>query len=331
METPVRAGAATLLLVALSGCTPLEVLDLTGVAANLPFEIAAPRLDPSPHAAALVRSGDTVAFRSSIPSDPRACERAQEDVAACADDDGDDLVDRWEDLLLDRLRPLVRFHRDEPLFRDQDRKPKAADVVAVGRVTPARDQAGHVRAFVLLVYHRDYGRCSVAGHLGDVERVVIDLEKTDEQLAVVGVYTAAHEYTPLDGSRAYEREQLPQLEFVEDRVTGEPRLVVYASAGKHATYVTRAACGAHGAVPCQKEACPDDVRIDRSLLFPIFNAGEPGRPRRAAPEPRLAAFDPWSPTAFCGFLPAWAMDNTRCAPAVPEKLRRDPFAGHAER
>ncbi len=328
MRSSIAAGPA--LALALLGCTPLEVLDLSGEQTDLPLDAVAVRLDPAPHRAALARAGGALTFRSSVPADAPTCAATTGGAGLCADADADDLVDFWEELLLDRLRPLVRMHADEPLFREREDFFRSPMVLGVGRVTPARETPGRIRAFVLLVYDRDYGRCSVAGHRGDVERVVYDLARTEDGVTVVGVYTAAHEYTPFDGSRALYGERLQELELVEDRVSGDLRPVVYASAGKHATYVSRRACGAHGAVPCQRESCPGEAGADRALLFPIFNAGEPGRPLPLLSRLNVN-FEAWAPVPFCGFGPVFHPDNTRCVAPVEEKLRKDPFAGHADR
>jgi hypothetical protein len=236
--------------------------------------------------------------------------------AICADLDGDGLADGWERIALDRWEPLVHLHSSEPMLGDL-----FGWAIAVGRIFPIA--GGHIRVLIALLYQRDYGRCSFTGHRGDVERVALDLlERPDGALELAGAYTAAHEYTSLDGSRLFTTaDALSQLEFVDD-ADGQLRWRVHVSSGKHATYATAAACAGHTAAVCAREDCPPPGTGGRDLLLSIGWAGEP---------PPVCEGPLWTDRPFCGLSASWTgMDRSPCAPPIREKLLRDPFAGHTE-
>ncbi|MCP4920539.1 MAG: hypothetical protein GY913_26875, partial [Proteobacteria bacterium] len=125
-------------------------------------------------------SGHAISLRSTLVA------RVEDCSSACDDVDGDGLVDAWEDLVLRRLRPVLTFDESEQLVDDE-----GAVLFGVGRVTPADD--GQVRVFLMTGYSSDYGRCGVAAHDGDSERVAFDLEVSGGDAHVVATYTAAHE------------------------------------------------------------------------------------------------------------------------------------------
>lgn len=230
---------------------------------------------------------------------------------ACTDDDRDGLVDAFEAVLLDRLRPVVFLHPDEPLLYDAD-----ARVGAVGRVATVAGRPERVRVFIALAYHYDYGLCGVSSHVGDSERVALDVvvtpHGTGTRAVVTRVYTAGHEGASGDTSAIVSG---TELELIGR--DGGVRWVVYAARAKHATYSSVAACGASGGM-CLGDQCA----AGDALLMPIVNAGEP-----RAPLPDLGdfAFDPdtvWSGARFCGDRPA---DPMPCTSPLRDKLVRDPF------
>jgi len=285
------------------------------------FEPAAPGEATEPFAltAWTERRGDAVALRTNLPRDPAACEGLPD--APCDDVDGDGLVDAWEDLVLERLRPSVTFDEAEPLFLDAD-----AVLFAVGRVAPAEAGEG-IRAFVMIGYSEDYGRCGVSAHPGDSERVVLDLAPVGGEpgdVEVVGLYTAAHEGTVTDHGTLLTGPALADADFPLDPFTGEPRWRVFASDGKHATYPTIQGCEDAEVVPCLDEDCaPDGVADPASFdrLPPIVNAGEDAFRRISALGPiGFPGDDAWTDQDFCG-------GGTRagCASSVRSKLLVDPF------
>ncbi|MEZ4236289.1 MAG: hypothetical protein R3F59_09035 [Myxococcota bacterium] len=238
---------------------------------------------------------------------------------ACDDVDADGLTDAWEDGLLDRLRPSLRFDESEPLLDDA-----TAVLAYVARVAPVGER---VRAFVMVGYSVDYGRCGLSGHNGDSERVALDLQPLAEgpgDAVLVGAYTAAHEGTVNDHGRVFVGDDLALLAFPGDPADGQPRWRVWPSDGKHATYGTLDDCEVFG-LPCLEEDCEADGVADPApytRLPPIVNAGEPDHPRLTS----LGAVgfpgdDAWADQDFCGGL-----GGLLCSSPVVEKLTVDPFA-----
>jgi L-ascorbate metabolism protein UlaG (beta-lactamase superfamily) len=257
--------------------------------------------------------GDAVALRTTLPADVDDCLALSDPNAPCGDADADGLVDAWEDLVLDLLRPTIRFDEAEPMFLDL-----GSVLHDVGRVAPVGD---HIRVFVMMGYSSDYGRCGATAHNGDSERVVLDLERLDGpgDVAVVGTYTAAHEGTVTDHGRLLQGNDLSAATFES------ARWVVFASDGKHATYSTIPDCEDAEWAPCLDEDCAPDAGADPDafdVLPPVINAGEADSPRWTD----LAAIgfrgeDPWLDQPFCGGRGR----GGSCSSSIRSKLLDDPF------
>ncbi len=240
-----------------------------------------------------------------------------DDCDDCLDRDGDGLFDGWEALVLDRFRPLLRFDELEQVVNDEE-----AALRFIGRVAPVGER---VRVFITIAYSRDYGACvGISSHDGDTERVALDLAlEGDGDARMVGAYTAAHEGTPLDGSRVYTGDDLGQLRFTEGE---EPRWLVFPSRDKHATYANIEICENVSPIPCVDEDCaPDGVddpeRFD--WLPQIHNAGEDDA--RLLDDLTAVGFPgetAWGEARFCGGRPM----PFGCSSPVREKLLNDPFA-----
>lgn len=237
-------------------------------------------------------------------------ERPREATAGCdCDADGDGLDDGWERSALENLKPGLQLHDDEPALCDRD-----ADVALVGRVTPVGDR---IRALIAIVYTADYGRCGAVAHRGDVERVALDLEPVagSSDAIVRSVYTAAHEYTSLDGSQVHD------ASVIAKSAAGNPRWIAYVSSGKHATYVSPADCRSQSDLPCAREACPDDNYLHVSYP-PITNAGEPDAGKADTLAIGRSEVEIWSDAIYC---PDISLDAGCGSSSVAEKLLRDPF------
>ena len=297
---------ALALAVLLAGCTQLDFLPLGE--ARLPYwdGLPADTWSDGVHTARALRTETAFRLFTDL---PMRCD-------GCADGDGDGLSDEWEAMVLERLRPVVALHEEEPLIQDP-----LAKVGAIGRVTPA--EGGHIRVFIILGYSFDYGRCAQGGHRGDSERIALDLEIAapavghevggDPALYAIDVsrfYTAAHEGTPTDASRI----SLPsEVEAIGD-VTGD-RWMIYAARAKHGSFPSRAACDTAADGTCTAEDC----QSFHLLLFPIVNAGEPDA--HLATETALGPI--WSDEPFCGGVDK---GDLPCASAPHGKLVDDPFA-----
>jgi hypothetical protein len=262
-----------------------------------------------------------LALHSNLPPAVDACLALPFADPPCDDLDADGLVDAWEDIVLDRLRPLRRLDEaesavDDPTFVHAD----------VGRVATAADGSYHL--MVMLGYTRDYGSCGFTAHNGDSERVVLALVPLPAEgeggVVMDQAYTAAHEGTPTDHGRTFVGDELAQLVFTPDPVAAEPRWVVFPSADKHATYATVEICEGISPVPCLDEDCgPDDV--DDPALYDVlplsFNAGELETPRLTDLTPAgFPGDDAWADQDFCGGL-----GGTGCSSSVRSKLLVDPF------
>lgn len=260
-----------------------------------------------------------LAFGCNLPRMLAAC--AEIEGAPCDDVDGDGLTDAWEDLALDRLRPLRRLDEGEMLLDDP-----AVILGDVGRVFAVAD---HIRVFMMLGYSLDYGSCGgISGHNGDSEHVALDLVDWPDGGAggvmVTAAYTAAHEGTATDASRLFGTDELNLLVFDADPTYGEPRWIVFPSRNKHGTYASIDICENISMVPCLDEDCgPDGVEDPAAFdVLPAFvNAGEPESPRvTALDELGFVGDDAWADQDFCG-----GQERTGCTAPVHEKLTIDPF------
>ncbi|MBK6512834.1 MAG: hypothetical protein IPG04_01625 [Polyangiaceae bacterium] len=263
--------------------------------------------------------GAVLVLETNLPSSPEAC--ALVNGAPCADADQDGLVDAWEDVVLDRLRPTLVLDEEEQLVSDA-----TAMTGIVGRVAPVD---GRVHVYMMLGYSKDYGSCGgFTSHNGDSERVVVALEHDPARgpggARLSAAYTAAHEGTITDHGRVFEGADLAELSYEVDPALLEPRWVVFPSANKHATYASIAICEGISVVPCFDEDCgPDRVADpdDFALLMPFVNVGEESFP--FVTELTVIGFpgdQAWVDQDFCGGL-----GGSGCSSAVREKLLVSPF------
>lgn len=267
------------------------------------------------------RVDGALALRTNLPARTDACAAVDATETPCEDKDGDGLVDAWESLVLEHLRPRVELDEDEAMLTD----PKGHFAI-VARVTPRDPKLGAqstVLAYMMLGYARDYGSCGVTAHNGDSERVALELRVNGGDAVVLKAYTAAHEGAVTDDGHIYEGAALGKELRYLDEAKG-PRWIVFPSANKHATYGSIEACEAHSSVPCLQEDCGADGVADRSayrLLAPFSNAGEPDKPLltdlTAAGFPGDQA---WVDQKFCG-----GRGGSSCSSSVLEKLTKNPF------
>jgi hypothetical protein len=270
----------------------------------------------------------SIMLETDLPALAGDCIAEKRPTFQCEDLDRDGLADAWEAVVLDRLRPLMRFDEDEQLFDD------AGSVLAdVARVALIEEKPLHARAFIMLGYSRDYGSSclGVTAHNGDSERVALDLVKPQAGLPgtveVVGAYTAAHEGSSEDRSRVFTGQDLgSKLRYVTDPESGEPRWIVYPSQNKHGTYANKDICEDASSVPCVQEDCaPDGVDnpMDFDMLPPIVNAGEDAQ--RLVIDLADVGFpgdDAWAKQNFCG---GGGGDRADCSSSVRSKLLNDPY------
>jgi hypothetical protein len=309
-----RALIAALLLC--GGCTELDILEV-GAPWNLPRADDGERWARPPYQARSVTENGRWEIRTDLPRQRNGCVGGEGRGELCEDRDHDGLLDTWEEMVLDRVRPIVRIGGDEDLLFDP-----GAMVGSVGRVAMVDDDT--VLVIIVLAYSRDYGRCSFTEHAGDTERVALRLRPLDGgSVEIVETYTAAHEYTTV-GSSA--RHVVDELTFADDPRNGQPRWRVFSAEGKHATYVTPAACDAHAAAMCLAEGCPGDRWApELELLIPVVNAGEEDAEMSVLEDawtwPFIGSY-PWDGREFCGDRES---SGVTCSPSLRSKLRADPF------
>lgn len=313
----------------LGACTDLDAL--SGREPTLPWSPAAERGllrgpdGASPYRVETAVTADGFELVTDLPREADDC-LADRGAAGCADHDRDRLVDEWEEVLLDRLRPFVRIDEGDPLRVDP--RGRVGSVGRVARLGGAGEAT--LRVFLVLGYSRDYGRCTFDEHLGDSERVVLDLAPSASArgaVRLVRAFTAAHEGTGQDSSDLFEGERLLELEYAEDPQLGQPRWVVYASRSKHATFASPALCEANESwIFCGDEDCAAG-RVDappNELLMPVVHAGEPDAPLadQMMDEPI------WDDVDFCGGL---GHGDEPCASPLREKLLLAPVLDAAGR
>lgn len=262
-------------------------------------------------------TGDALTLRTNLPARDAGCGGLAAAGAPCGDVDLDGLTDAWEDIALDRLRPLLRFDEDEQFLDDPD-----ALVVDIGRVAPGPGDPLEVVVFIVEAYSIDYGSCGFSGHDGDPERVALHMSALPGggpgDVVVTAAYTAAHEGTASDHSRLFSGADLSLLVHAGVAPSGEPRWVVFPSRDKHGTYATYDICENVSPIPCFDEKC--DGGADH--LPAVVNAGEDGARRiEDLSSVGFAGEDAWADQSFCG-----GIDSTNCSAKVRDKLLADPFA-----
>jgi hypothetical protein len=292
-----------LLVVVLSACTTLE--GLTSPESYQAFQ----RLDDRTRRAGGRVDFEEIGERFWLSTEiPAWCQ-------GCRDDgDLDGLADEWEALALDRLRPALAFHIDEPSFAEGD-----GGLFVLGRVT--RGQGDRLVVFYVFLWDDDAGRCSVARHHGDVERIVLELVEDPasdgRRFELTALYTSAHEATAVDASTILTRSELAAVERVRKSRDDDDRIVVQVAAGKHAFYV-------NGGCATEGSTCTEDLCAELPAVWPVVlrvhDVGEPWWPR-VPPLP----IDPWDYLPYCGSRARELV--FACAPPIAGKLELDPFWG----
>ncbi|MCC7156490.1 MAG: hypothetical protein IT161_18080 [Bryobacterales bacterium] len=195
-----------------------------------------------------------------------------------ADGDRDGVADALEQELLARFAPAFFLSSGECDAMPAEFVPGLADPRVMerngtiyGSVSPVQSPDG-AGSFVEVRYHHLWARdCGKAGHDLDAEQVVAlvtapNPDSPAEEWRAVYWYAAAHQGTVCDASHGLRASDARAVD------TGP---AVWISAGKHASFLNPARCGA---------GCGADVCIAPSLLRPpqIVNLGEAGAPLNGA-------------------------------------------------
>lgn len=251
--------------------------------------------------------------------------------ARCEDVDHDGLVDAWEDALLDRLRPRMALHPEEPLLDDPDGR--FGYVARVFR--PEGGPSDVVRVIIVTGFSYDpgvllLGKFPLSAHDGDSERVAVELTLRDggREAVMNRAYFAVHEHTLNDQSRLYATGELARELTMGKDESGQPRWVVFPSKGKHPEFANADACNDTSlrGTGLFREKCAESDAKSRPMLAPIVNAGEPDHHR--VDDLAVVGFpgdEAWALQKFCGGFRA-SPRLGGCAESVAEKLHDDPFA-----
>ena len=256
-------------------------------------------------------------LESNLPITLTLCQEMQYQNLDCTDLDQDGLLDQWEELALEYFRPFLLLDEAEPFLDDT-----TAVFAQIARVAPT---AEWIDLYIVLAWSKDYGRCGLSAHNGDSERVVIRLEKhEDNSASFFAVYTAAHEGEITDAGKVWQDAELGLLDFEMDPNTEFLRWVVYPSEAKHATFATIEHCENVSFIPCLDEDCaPDNVSDPNNwrILGSALRVGEEENP--LADELSSIGFPnefAWQDQLFCGGL-----GGDHCSSPVREKLLNNPF------
>lgn len=245
-------------------------------------------------------------------------------VLDCADLDQDMIVDDWENTMLSYLHPVLILDEQEPFLQDS-----TGHFAQIARVVYAPTNAMRVDIYIVLAWSKDYGRCGLTAHNGDSERIVLrlmlDSNQPDNYIwTLESLYTAAHEGEVTDAGHIWSGTDMAQLTYQTDAATNYPRLSVFPSEGKHATFGSIAACENVSFIPCLDEDCaPDNVSnpADWYLLSDVYNAGEQDFPiLNDLTSVGFAGDFAWDGSHFCGGL-----GGTGCSSPILEKLLNSPF------
>jgi hypothetical protein len=209
------------------------------------------------------------------------------DAGQGPDSDGDGLSDAVEADLAQRFLPNLSLH-------PQDTCPLGGIVY---RARPHPMDSSLVLVFYDHLYERD---CGIGSHTGDAESfsITVSLAKN----AVTAVKAISHRGTTCE--KITSCGTCGTLAACDLAPSGKPR--VYASRGKHGTYVQKSACSVFS-------LCPDDCAEGDQQGVPLINLGEPSAhlvgdltdagfitTANGWTKTELFHYDPWGPEKFSG-------------------------------
>jgi hypothetical protein len=276
--------------------------DRGGGLADVPRPDAdATEADPAPPEATPEAADDPVVDPAPDPAPDPALDMAPDpapepgpDVAPFVDDDQDGLDDLWESQVAEAYRPHLSLAVDDgcPLS------------LILFRLHPHPKGGGLVHVIYVVLYAKD---CGLNGHAGDdeVHAATIDPSVPPPD-GILAIRAIAHQDTGCNlVTDCGQCGMLPVCATVDRG--GKPWPVVFASKGKHASYLSEAACDGACFLADQCSLNPHDPQP------PMLNAGEPGHPLLGdltdlgwiTPEKGWASsdvwhYDPWAGGDFGG-------------------------------
>ena len=200
------------------------------------------------------------------------------------DIDGDGILQEFEDQAMDLINPKFELDEDEDWFKHPEHH-----VVNFVRVFPySKGDKQYVIFIYCVTWSRDYGRAGIAGHDGDVERVIMAYEVTSESgknLQLKYVFTSAHggENDHSAVWDAWNRDCFtcgisfwPRDEEMCGQLVFENNILkLQISEDKHAIYPTKDCCEDVHLVYLAGGFVMEDCGEGDTKRFNCYNAGEP--------------------------------------------------------
>jgi len=200
------------------------------------------------------------------------------------DIDGDGILQEFEDQAMDLINPKFELDEDEDWLEHPEHH-----VVNFVRVFPySKGNKQYVIFIYCVTWSRDYGRAGIAGHDGDVERVIMAYEATSESgknLQLKYVFTSAHggENDHSAVWDAWNRDCFtcgisfwPRDEEMCGQLVFENNILkLQISEDKHAIYPTKDCCEDVHLVYLAGGFVKEDCGEGDTKRFNCYNAGEP--------------------------------------------------------
>jgi hypothetical protein len=190
----------------------------------------------------------------------------------CKDADGDGLLDLWENLAVELLRPVLVHDVDEELFDHPDND----HVRVFVRVTPvyqAIDPLGTVEIDQvkiifkhMIAYTRDYGWSDWWDHNGDVAKLTTVWHAGNEEIILQWGWTNGH---PCRDSFCSGRDPRPHMFYPNDiGRNSDGEMLIAVEENKHGTWASVERCQSRSAYDCSgpfHEIRPAAVNVGEPL------------------------------------------------------------------
>jgi hypothetical protein len=234
------------------------------------------------------------ALRCSDASQCPASASCQRGYCVRTDADGDGLDDDFEREIAELNFPKVYLATSEPCGTPRG-------VIYRARRHP--QNPSRVAVTYIVLYGVDCG--TLNGHLGDAESfaITVDLDVEPGAPATVGIEAWAHAGTVCASTSSCDAQAGTSACGFADGDGGVGEMIVYASAAKHASYLSSSTC---------IDNCFDSCNMGDRISGPLLNVGEPDHPMvtdlttqgfvQAADgwDAKLLHFNPWSALEFAG-------------------------------
>jgi hypothetical protein len=218
----------------------------------------------------------------------------QQGFCVLHDADGDGLDDDFENEVAELNFPTLYMSTGENC---------GAPHGVIYRARRHPDYPSRLAITYIVLYAKDCG--GITGHTGDAESfaITVDLDSQPGATATVGVETRAHNGTICGSTSSCETGPATGACGQSTAESSPAEVVIYASANKHANYLSRSTCS---------DNCLDTCSPGERIVGPLLNVGEPDHPTVTdltaqgfvqAPygwPQELLQFNPWGSAQFSG-------------------------------